>query len=46
MEPTGYQEDTPEVVYLGCDAKEETLQKLSDQFLWVDQEITNGPLFS
>jgi hypothetical protein len=42
----GYQEDTPEVVYLGCDANEEALQKLADQFLSADQEIISGTLES
>ena len=37
----GYQDDTPESVYLGRDISEEQLEKLADEFLLGDQEIIN-----
>ncbi len=37
----GYQDDTPEVVYLGSGANEEQLEKLADEFLLGDPEIIN-----
>ena len=37
----GYQDDTPEIVYLGSDANEEQLEKLADEFLLGDPEIIN-----
>ena len=41
----GYQEDTPEVVYLGNGALEEQLEKLADQFLLGDPEIIKSHFF-
>ena len=41
----GYQDDTPEIVYLGRGANEEKLEKLADQFLLGDPEIINPPFF-
>jgi hypothetical protein len=41
----GYQDDTPEIVYLGSDTHEEQLEKLADQFLWGDPEKINVPFF-
>ena len=41
----GYQDDTPEIVYLGSGAHEEQLEKLADQFLLSDLEIINSPFF-
>ena len=42
----GYQDDTPEIVYLGSGvAHEEQLKKLADQFLWGDPEKINVPFF-
>jgi hypothetical protein len=41
----GYQDDTPEIVYLGRGANEEKLEKLADQFLLGDPEIINLPFF-
>ena len=37
----GYQDDTPEIVYVGGDVHEEQLEKLAYQFLWGDPEKTN-----
>jgi hypothetical protein len=41
----GYQDDTPEIVYLGNGAHEEQLEKLADQFLLGDPEIIISPFF-
>jgi hypothetical protein len=41
----GYQEDTPEIVYLGNGAREEELENLADQFLSSDLEIINSRFF-
>jgi hypothetical protein len=41
----GYQDDTPEIVYLGRGVREEQLEKLADQFLWGDPEKINVLLF-
>ena len=41
----GYQDDTPEIVYLGSGAHEEELEKFADQFLVGDLEIINSPFF-
>jgi len=41
----GYQDDTPEIVYLGRGAYEEQLEKLADQFILGDPEIINSPFF-
>jgi hypothetical protein len=41
----GYQDDTPEIVYLGSDANEAQLEKLADEFLLGDPEIINPPFF-
>jgi len=41
----GYQDDTPEILYLGSGANEERLEKLADQFLLGDPEIINPPFF-
>ena len=41
----GYQEDTPEIVYLGNGAHEEELENLADQFLSSDLEIINSRFF-
>jgi hypothetical protein len=41
----GYQDDTPEIVYLGSGAYEEQLEKLADQFLLSDPEIINPRFF-
>jgi hypothetical protein len=41
----GYQEDTPEIVYLGSGALEEQLENLADQFLSSDPEIINSRFF-
>jgi hypothetical protein len=41
----GYQEDTPEIVYLGSGGGEEELEKLADQFLLSDPEIINPRFF-
>jgi hypothetical protein len=41
----GYQDDTPEVVYLGGGVREEQLEELADEFLLGDPEIMNTPLF-
>ena len=41
----GYQDDRPEIVYLGGDTREEQLEKLADQFLLGDPETIN-PIFS
>src|SRR5262249_25606247 len=38
----GYQDDTPEIVYLGSGANEEQLEKLADEFLLGDPEIINS----
>jgi hypothetical protein len=40
----GYQDDTPEIVYLGSSANEEQLEKLADEFLLGDPEIINPAL--
>jgi hypothetical protein len=40
-----YQEDTPEIVYLGNGAREEELENLADQFLSSDLEIINSRFF-
>jgi hypothetical protein len=40
-----YQEDTPEIVYLGGGAHEEQLEKLADQFLLSAPEIVNPRFF-
>ena len=40
-----YQDDTPEIVYLGSGANEEQLEALADQFLLGDPEIMNPPFF-
>src|SRR5262249_46173421 len=37
----GYQDDTPEIVYLGSGANEQQLEKLADEFLLGDPEIIN-----
>ena len=42
----GYQDDAPEIVYLGSGANEEQLEKLADEFLLGDPEISTLPLFS
>ena len=39
----GYQDDTPEIVYLGSDANTAQLEKLADEFLLGDPEIVNPP---
>jgi hypothetical protein len=41
----GYQDDTPEIVYLGSGAHEEQLEKLADQFILGDLEKINSPFF-
>ena len=41
----GYQDDTSEIVHLGCCANEEQLEKLADQFILGDPEIINSPFF-
>ena len=41
----GYQDDTPEIVYLGSGVHEEQLEKLADQFLWGDPEKINVHCF-
>jgi hypothetical protein len=41
----GYQDDTPEMVYLGSGANEEQLEKLADEFLLGDPEIINPAFF-
>jgi hypothetical protein len=41
----GYQDDTPEIVYLGSGANEEKLEELADQFLLGDPEIITHPFF-
>jgi hypothetical protein len=41
----GYQDDTPEIVYLGSGANEEKLEELADQFLLGDPEIITRPFF-
>jgi len=41
----GYQDDRPEIVYLGGDTREEQLEKLADQFLLGDPETINAPFF-
>jgi hypothetical protein len=41
----GYQDDTPEIAYLGSGAHEEQLQKLADQFLWGDPERSTFSFF-
>ena len=41
----GYQDDTPESVYLGRDISEEQLEKLADEFLLGDPEIINHSMF-
>ena len=41
----GYQDDTPEIVYLGADVHEEQLEKLACQFLWGDPEKTKVLFF-
>jgi hypothetical protein len=41
----GYQDDTPEVVYLAGGADEEQLEKLADHFILGDPEIINSPFF-
>lgn len=41
-----YQDDTPEIVYVGSDVHEEQLKKLAYQFLWGDPEKTNVLSFS
>jgi hypothetical protein len=40
----GYQDDTPETVYLGSGANEEQLEKLAEEFLLGDPEIINPAL--
>jgi hypothetical protein len=40
-----YQDDTPEIVYLGSGANEEQLEKLADEFLLGDPEIINPGFF-
>jgi hypothetical protein len=37
----GYQDDAPEIVYLGSGANEEQLEKLADEFLLGDPERIN-----
>src|SRR5207302_8100785 len=37
----GYQDDTPEIVYLGSGANEVQLEKLADEFLLGDPQIIN-----
>jgi hypothetical protein len=41
----GYQDDTPEIVYLGSGANEEKLEELADQFLLGDPEIITRLFF-
>jgi serine/threonine protein kinase len=41
----GYQDDAPEIVYLGSGANEEQLEKLADEFLLGDPEIINPAFF-
>jgi len=41
----GYQDDTPEIVFLGNGANEEKLEKLADQFLLGDPEIIKSTFF-
>jgi hypothetical protein len=41
----GYQDDTPEIVYLGSGVHEEQFEKLADQFLLGDPEIFNPRFF-
>ena len=41
----GYQDDTPEIVYLGSGANEERLEELADQFLLGDPEIITRHFF-
>ena len=41
----GYQDDTPEIVYVGGDVHEEQLEKLAYHFLWGDPEKTNVLFF-
>jgi len=41
----GYQNDTPEIVYLGSGAHAEQLEELADQFILGDPEIINSPFF-
>jgi hypothetical protein len=45
FELSGYQDDTPEIVYFGSGAHAEQLEKLSDQFLWGDPEKINVLFF-
>ena len=40
-----YQDDTPEIFYVGSDVHEEQLEKLAYQFLWGDPEKTNVLFF-
>jgi hypothetical protein len=42
----GYQDDRPEIIYLGGDTREEQLEKLADQFLLGDPETIKRPIFS
>jgi hypothetical protein len=42
----GYQDDRPEIVYLGGETREEQLEKLADQFLFGDPETINAHIFS
>ena len=41
----GYQEDTPEIIYLGSGAHEEQLENLADQFVSRDLEIIDSRFF-
>lgn len=41
----GYQDDTPEIVYLGSCIDEDQVQMLADQFLLGDPEIISHPFF-
>ena len=41
----GYQDDTSEIVHLGCCANEEQLEKLADQFLLGDPEVISTLFF-
>jgi hypothetical protein len=41
----GYQDDTPEIVYIGSGANEEQLEKLADEFILGDPEIINPAFF-
>jgi len=41
----GYQDDSPEIIFLGNGANEEKLEKLADQFLLGDPEIIRFSFF-